>query len=201
MACCPTPSKCIGSGFTIFLLASALFICYATVLHPRREPRISLVSARLTGVAAHVSPPPAVSLRLNVTLLLVLGLQNPNRASFAYGGGAEAKLTYRDASVGEAGVGQGHVPGHGNGEVSVALTVRHHRQSVDLPRLIADIVCGAVQMDATIRIPGRLTHLRSDISRRRAVVASSVCYFVLDLTEMKVRMRSQRCDNQTHFHL
>ncbi|KAL6643699.1 hypothetical protein ACP70R_018465 [Stipagrostis hirtigluma subsp. patula] len=170
-------------------LAVTVLVLSLTVLRVR-DPTTRLVSTRLASVAPRLTFP-AVSLQLNVTLLLTVAVHNPNPASFSYMFG-HTDLTYRGAKVGEAEIDPGRIPSKGDGEVRLALTVQADRLAADISQLVADVESGAVPMEASTRIPGRVTIL--GIFKRHAV-AYSDCKFVLGVPELKVR--SQECQDHT----
>jgi len=167
----------------LLALAITLLVLFLTVLKVR-DPTTRLVSTRLTF--------PALSVQLNVTLLLTVAVHNPNPASFAYDAGGHTDLTYRGAHVGEAAIDPGRIPSKGDGEVRLALTVQADRLAADLAQLVADVESGSVAMEASTRIPGRVTIL--GIFKRHAV-AYSDCSFVFGVAEMAVR--SQQCHDRT----
>ncbi|CAN6348815.1 unnamed protein product [Urochloa humidicola] len=172
-------------------LAITLLVLFLTVLKVR-DPTTRLVSTRLAGVAPRLSFP-AMSLQLNVTFLLTVSVHNPNPASFAYDSGGHTDLLYRGAHVGDAEIDPGRIPSRGDGEVKLALTVQADRLAADLAQLVADVESGAVAMEASTRIPGRVSILGGLIKRH--AVAYSDCSFVFGVAEMKVR--SQQCHDRT----
>ncbi|CAN6325640.1 unnamed protein product [Urochloa humidicola] len=172
-------------------LAITLLVLCLTVFKVR-DPTTRLVSTRLAGVAPRLSFP-AMSLQLNVTLLLTVSVHNPNPASFTYDAGGHTDLTYRGAHVGDAEIDPGRIPSRGDGEVNLALTVQADRLAADLAQLVADVESGSVAMEASTRIPGRVSILGGLIKRH--AVAYSDCSFVFGVAEMKVR--SQQCHDRT----
>ena len=174
----------------LLALAITLLVLFLTVLKVR-DPTTRLVSTRLAGVAPRLTFP-ALSVQLNVTLLLTVAVHNPNPASFAYDAGGHTDLTYRGAHVGDAAIDPGRIPSKGDGEVRLALTVQADRLAADLAQLVADVESGSVAMEASTRIPGRVTIL--GIFKRHAV-AYSDCSFVFGVAEMAVR--SQQCHDRT----
>ncbi|CAN6330216.1 unnamed protein product [Urochloa humidicola] len=172
-------------------LAITLLVLCLTVFKVR-DPTTRLVSTRLAGVAPRLTFP-AISLQLNVTLLLTVSVHNPNPASFTYDSGGHTDLTYRGAHVGDAEIDPGRIPSRGDGEVTLALTVQADRFAADLAQLVADVENGSVAMEASTRIPGRVSILGGLIKRH--AVAYSDCSFVFGVAEMKVR--SQQCHDRT----
>ena len=93
-------------------LAITLLVLFLTVLKVR-DPTTRLVSTHLAGVAPRLTFP-ALSVQLNVTLLLTVAVHNPNPASFAY----DTDLLYRGKHD------PGRIPSRGDGLVSLALTLQ-----------------------------------------------------------------------------
>ncbi|XP_066340789.1 uncharacterized protein [Miscanthus floridulus] len=192
----PNPRRrclCICLLITLAFLAAlaiTLLVLFLTVLRVR-DPTTRVVSTQLSGIAPRLTFP-AVSLQLNVTLLLVVSVHNPNPASFAYAAGGHTDITYRGAQVGSAEIDPGRIPSRGDGNVSLALTLQADRFASDLPQLISDVEGGAVQLEAATRIPGKVNIL--GLFKRRAV-AYSDCTFVFGVPEMRVR--SQQCRDRT----
>ncbi|XP_062203346.1 uncharacterized protein LOC133905543 [Phragmites australis] len=174
----------------LLALAVTLLVLFLTVLRVR-DPTTRLVSTRLAGVAPRLTFP-AFSLQLNITLLLTVAVHNPNPASFSYPSGGHTDLTYRGSKVGEAEIDPGRIPSKGDGEVRLALTVQADRLAADVSQLVADVESGSLPMEASTRIPGRVTIF--GLFKRHAV-AYSDCSFVFGVAEMAVR--SQECHDRT----
>jgi hypothetical protein len=190
----PRRRRCLCLLVTLAVLvalAVTVLILSLTVFRVR-DPTTRLESTRLAGVAPRVTVFPTPSVQLNVTLLLTVAVHNPNAASFSYPSG-HTDLTYRGGQVGSAELDPGRVPSRGDGEVRLALTVQADRLATDLPQLLADVEAGSVAMQASTRIPGRVSILGGLIKRH--AVAYSDCSFVFGVPEMKVR--SQECQDHT----
>ena len=97
------------------LLGVTLLVLFLTVLRVR-DPTTRLVSSRVIGFA------PGPDLQFNLTMLLTVGVHNPNRASFSYESGS-AELWYRGVRVGVAGVDPGRIPSRGDGTMELEMTV------------------------------------------------------------------------------
>jgi hypothetical protein len=192
----PPPRRrclCLCVVVTLALLAAlaiTLLVLFLTVLKVR-DPTTRLVSTRLAGIAPRLTFP-AMSLQLNVTLLIVVAVHNPNPASFAYASGGHTDVTYRGAQVGDAEIEPGRVPSRGDANVSLALTLQADRFAAGLAQLVADVEAGAVELQASTRIPGEVAIF--GVFRRHAV-AYSDCTFVFAVPEMRVR--SQQCRDRT----
>jgi len=178
---------------TLVLLAVVLLILFLTVLRVR-DPTTRLVSTQLVGVAPRLTFP-ALSIQLNVTLLLTVSVHNPNPASFSFRSGGHTDLTYRGVHVGDAEIDPGRVPSKGDADVKLALTLQADQfvASADaMAQLISDVEAGSMPLEASTRIPGRVAIF--SVFKRHAV-AYSDCSFVFGIAELGVR--SQQCSDHT----
>uniref|UniRef100_A0ACD5YHX1 Uncharacterized protein n=1 Tax=Avena sativa TaxID=4498 RepID=A0ACD5YHX1_AVESA len=178
---------------TLVLLAVVLLILFLTVLRVR-DPTTRLVSTQLVGVAPRLTFP-ALSIQLNVTLLLTVSVHNPNPASFSFRSGGHTDLTYRGVHVGDAEIDPGRVPSKGDADVKLALTLQADQfvSSADaMAKLISDVEAGSLPLEASTRIPGRVAVF--GVFKRHAV-AYSDCSFVFGIAELGVR--SQQCSDHT----
>ena len=167
------------------LLGVTLLVLFLTVLRVR-DPTTRLVSSRVIGFA------PGPDLQFNLTMLLTVGVHNPNRASFSYESGS-AELWYRGVRVGVAGVDPGRIPSRGDGTMELEMTVLSSSFGAELAQLVRDMEAGAVPLDASARVPGKVGLLGGVLKLR--VVAYSDCHVIFGVPEMKVR--SQVCHDHT----
>ena len=167
------------------LLAVTLLVLFLTALRVR-DPTTRLVSSRVIGFA------PGPDLQFNLTMLLTVGVHNPNRASFSYESGS-AELWYRGVRVGVAGVDPGRIPSRGDGTMELEMTVLSSSFGAELAQLVRDMEAGAVPLDASARVPGKVGLLGGVLKLR--VVAYSDCHVIFGVPEMKVR--SQVCHDHT----
>ncbi|RLN40987.1 hypothetical protein C2845_PM01G37060 [Panicum miliaceum] len=167
------------------LLGVTLLVLFLTVLRVR-DPTTRLVSSRVIGFA------PGPDLQFNLTMLLTVDVHNPNRASFSYESGT-AELWYRGVRVGVAGVDPGRIPSRGDGTMELEMTVLSASFGAELAQLARDMEAGAVPLDASARVPGKVG-LFGGVLKLHAV-AYSDCHVIFGVPEMKVR--SQVCHDHT----
>ncbi|RLN16803.1 hypothetical protein C2845_PM02G09190 [Panicum miliaceum] len=167
------------------LLGVTLLVLFLTVLRVR-DPTTRLVSSRVIGFA------PGPDLQFNLTMLLTVDVHNPNRASFSYESGS-ADLWYRGVRVGVAGVDPGRIPSRGDGTMELEMTVLSGSFGAELAQLVRDMEAGAVPLDASARVPGKVGLLGGVLKLR--AVAYSDCHVIFGVPEMKVR--SQVCHDHT----
>jgi len=167
------------------LLAVTLLVLFLTALRVR-DPTTRLVSSRVIGFT------PGPDLQFNLTMLLTVDVHNPNRASFSYESGS-AELWYRGVRVGVAGIDPGHLPSRGDGTMELEMTVLSSSFGAELAQLVRDMEAGAVPLDASARVPGKVGLLGGVLKLR--AVAYSDCHVIFGVPEMKVR--SQVCHDHT----
>lgn len=179
---------CVAIVVLIAVLFAVVLVLALTVFKPK-NPRMEIVSAAVSGVSPRVSLP-AVRVELNVTLDLKILVRNRNYASFRHGTGA-SELLYRGSRVGEAELLPGDIPARGSTTVQCRLTLEVEELGSDLRELISDVLAGELEVEATTRIPGRVTFLGFI---KKHVVAVSECRFTVGLGDLKIR--SQDCKNK-----
>jgi uncharacterized SAM-binding protein YcdF (DUF218 family) len=176
---------CVICLLAALLLGVTLLVLFLTVFRVR-DPTTRLVSSRVIGFS------PGPELQFNLTMLLTVGVHNPNRASFSYESGS-AELRYRGVLVGVAGVDPGRIPSRGDSDMELVMTVLSGSFGDELAQLVRDMEAGAVPLDAAARVPGKVGLLGGVIKLR--AVAYSDCHVVFGVPEMKVR--SQVCSDHT----
>ncbi|RCV42105.1 hypothetical protein SETIT_9G188900v2 [Setaria italica] len=179
---------CVCCLLAALLIGVTLLVLFLTVLRVR-DPTTRLVSSRVIGFSPG---PPGPELQFNLTMLLTVGVHNPNRASFSYESGS-AELRYRGVLVGVAGVEPGRIPSRGDGTMELMMTVLSGSFGAELPQLVRDMEAGAVPLDAGARVPGKVGLLGGVI--KLPAVAYSDCHVIFGVPEMKVR--SQVCHDHT----
>ncbi|CAN6298767.1 unnamed protein product [Urochloa humidicola] len=178
--CCACLVAAVVLGATALALSLTVFRV--------RDPTTRLVSSRVIGF----TPGPGPDIQFNLTMLLTVGVHNPNRASFSYATGS-AELWYRGVTVGVAGIDPGRIPSRGDGDMELVMTVLSGSFGAELPQLVKDMEAGAVPLDASARVPGKVGLLGGVVKLR--VVAYSDCHVIFAVPEMKVR--SQVCRDHT----
>ncbi|OEL38738.1 hypothetical protein BAE44_0000242 [Dichanthelium oligosanthes] len=178
---------CASCLLVSLLLGVTLLVLFLTVLRVR-DPTTRLVSSRVIGFALGPGP----GLQFNLTMLLTVDVHNPNPASFTYASGS-ADLWYRGVLVGVAAVDPGRIPSRGDGTMELVMTVLSGSFGDELNQLVKDMEAGAVPLDASARVPGKVGLLGGVLKIR--AVAYSDCHVIFAFPEMKVR--SQVCQDHT----
>ncbi|KAL6139060.1 hypothetical protein ACLB2K_064337 [Fragaria x ananassa] len=182
----------IAIGVVLFLILLMFIICLVlalTVFKPK-QPRTTLVSATVDGVTPRVSFP-AINIRLNITVGLVLLIENRNHASFKHGTG-KSLLLYRGVQVGDADLFPGEIPARGNGTMSAKLTMQADRLASDLNNLVTDALSGEFVIEVKSSVPGRITFLGFI---KKHAVAVSECELTVGVPNFKIK--NQVCKNKT----
>ncbi|KAB2630382.1 hypothetical protein D8674_007901 [Pyrus ussuriensis x Pyrus communis] len=165
-------------NFLLFLIALIL----ALTVFKSKQPKTEILSASVDGVAPRVSFP-AVRIELNITVDLMINVQNRNYASFKHGAG-KTLLLYQGTQVGDADLYPGNVPARGNATLPCRLTLQVDRVANDLSKLISDVLGGEIMLQTKTRIPGRITFLGFI---KKHAVALSACQLTIGFPKMKVK--------------
>ncbi|CAL4942865.1 unnamed protein product [Urochloa decumbens] len=180
--------RCCCACLLVALILGVTVLALSLTVFRVRDPTTRLVSSRVISFALGPGP----GFQFNLTMLLTVGVHNPNRASFSYASGS-AELWYRGVTVGVAGIDPGRIPSRGDGTMELVMTVLSGSFGAELPQLIKDMQAGAVPLDASARVPGKVGLLGGAIKLR--AVAYSDCHVIFGVPEMKVR--SQVCWDHT----
>ncbi|KAF8682054.1 hypothetical protein HU200_045514 [Digitaria exilis] len=178
---------CFACLAVSLLLGVTLLVLFLTVLRVR-DPTTRLTSSKVIGFDLGPGP----GLQFNITMLLTVDVHNPNRASFSYESGS-AELWYRGVLVAVAGVDPGRIPSRGDGDMELTMQVLSGSFGAELPQLAKDMASGAVPLDASARVPGKVGLLGGVLKLR--AVAYSDCHVIFGVPEMEVR--SQVCQDHT----
>ncbi|XP_050379405.1 uncharacterized protein LOC126796703 [Argentina anserina] len=184
----------IAIGVVLSLIFIIFIICLVlalTVFKPK-QPRTSLVSATVDGVTPRVSFP-AIKISLNITVDLVILIENPNHASFKHGTG-KSLLLYKGVQVGDVDLYPGEIPARGNGTMQAKLTMQADRLTSNMNNLVSDALSGEFVVEISSRIPGRINFLGFI---KKHVVAVSDCELTVGVPSFKVK--NQVCKNKTKF--
>ncbi|PQQ09444.1 uncharacterized protein Pyn_21436 [Prunus yedoensis var. nudiflora] len=90
----------IGVVLFLILLLFIIALILALTVFKTRQPRTQILSVSVDGVAPRISFP-AVQIELNITLDLMILVENRNHASFKHGTG-KTFLLYQGNQVGDA---------------------------------------------------------------------------------------------------
>lgn len=182
----------IAIGVILFLIMLIFIVCLIlalTVFKPK-QPRTTVVSATVDGVAPRVSFP-AVKIELNITVDLVILIENRNHASFKHGAG-KTLLLYQGIQVGDADLDPGNIPARGNATLPARLTMQADRLASKMSNLVSDALSGEFVIETKSSIPGRITLLGFI---KKHAVAKSDCQLTIGFPNLKVK--SQVCKNKT----
>ncbi|KAJ8649887.1 hypothetical protein MRB53_002910 [Persea americana] len=182
--------RCAAASAILLLFIFLLVLILALTVFKAKDPTTTLSSISVSGVSPRVSIP-ALNVQLNVSLDLIILVQNPNRASFTYGHG-KSFVFYRQTQVGEADLPPGRVPSMGSERIGCRLTIQTEKFVSDLGPFIGDVMSGEVGLNATMRIPGKVTVLR--VFKRHAVAVVQ-CHVAIGFPNLRIRGRE--CQHRT----
>nr|KYP42376.1 hypothetical protein KK1_036205 [Cajanus cajan] len=170
----------------IVLLIVAIILAFT--LFKSKDPKTTIVSASLEGIAPRVTLP-AVDIQLNITLDIKILVENKNRVSFKHGVGTSL-LMYRGKQVGDTDIKPGLIPSRGSETLSCRLTLEADNQGLasSVGDLVGDLMKGELSLDTVTRIPGRVTFLGII---KKHIIAKSNCQFNVSISALKIT--SQVC--------
>ncbi|KAH6773799.1 COBRA-like protein 10 precursor [Perilla frutescens var. frutescens] len=118
-----------------------------TILKPR-QPKLLTQQLSLKNVNLLLGP-----LQLNVTLGLLLTVENPNRASYKYDN-TTAFITYRGSPAAEAPIQQDTIPSRGNHNITTDVLL-HVDALVTNPSFLADFLAGCLNFTSSTTLHGK----------------------------------------------
>lgn len=172
----------IGVVLFLILLLFIIALILALTVFKTRQPITQILSASVDGVAPRISFP-AVQIELNITLDLMILVENRNHASFKHGTG-KTFLLYQGNQVGDADLYPGFIPSRGNSTLPCRLTLQADRLANNMSNLISDVLGGEFVLETRTRIPGRVTFLGFI---KKHAVAVSECQLTIGFPDMKVK--------------
>ncbi|KAK2656347.1 hypothetical protein Ddye_009399 [Dipteronia dyeriana] len=184
--------RCLITVVTLLILLLVLSIVAVvlalTVFKPK-QPRTQIQSVTVDGISPRFSFP-NIDFQLNITLDLLILVENRNRASFKHGTG-KSFLLYQGSQVGDADIYPGLIPARGSTTLPCRLTLQVDKLADDLNRLIRDVLDGKLVMETRTRIPGRVNFLGIF---KKHIQATSECRFTIGFPDIKVQ--NQECKNE-----
>ncbi|KAI5326151.1 hypothetical protein PRUPE_6G299100 [Prunus persica] len=172
----------IGVVLFLILLLFIIALILALTVFKTKQPRTQILSASVDGVAPRISFP-AVQIELNITLDLMILVENRNHASFKHGTG-KTFLLYQGNQVGDADLYPGFIPARGNSTLPCRLTLQADRLANNMSNLISDVLGGEFVLETRTRIPGRVTLLGFI---KKHAVAVSECQLTIGFPDMTVK--------------
>lgn len=107
---------CFASAIIIVTLLAAILIIYLTILKPK-QPKITTQEVSLKSLNGLLNP-----LHLNVTLGIVITVDNPNYGSFKYDN-TTAYISYHGTPAAEAPIEEDTIPARGRHNISTDVLV------------------------------------------------------------------------------
>ncbi|XP_027108724.2 uncharacterized protein [Coffea arabica] len=174
----------ICCGITTVLLITVIvvgLVLFLTVLKPRK-PKITTQSVTLDSIKWVVIP----VFHLNITLGIVVTVDNPNYGSFKYDN-STVFVTYRGIPAAQAPIQQDTIPARAKHDVGTTVVVVVDNFSSN-PYFLVDLTSGSLNFSSTTSLHGKATVLKilkiktttfttCDISVNvQAQNASSVCH-------------------------
>ncbi|XP_043696279.1 uncharacterized protein LOC122646743 [Telopea speciosissima] len=158
------------------LLLSVLFLLLIlsfTAFKPK-DPIFSINWVSVEGVSVSIDNPMKPS--LNLTLLMDVSVQNPNKVRFKYGD-SSAWLYYRGQVVGEVPIAAGDISAGGTVEMIMPLTLMAD-QLLSNPNLYSDLISGTISFSTYTKLDGKVYIL--DLFKHHLVAYAS-CIVVVNV--------------------
>ncbi|KAH9796467.1 LEA 2 domain-containing protein [Citrus sinensis] len=158
MVCGKRSSKCLKCccGITSILLIIVLIvltILFFTLFKPK-EPKITAKPVDLEKINLLFFP----TIQLNVTLGVVVTVDNRNYGGFKYQNGT-AYVSYRGVVVAEAPVEDGRIPARGKQNISSSLTIFADKL-ISNSNFLGDILSGVMNFSSTTTLHGEVIVLK-----------------------------------------
>ncbi|XP_061354627.1 uncharacterized protein LOC133299205 [Gastrolobium bilobum] len=177
MACFMRCSKgikiCCGvTAILITLLIVILVVLFLTVLKPK-DPTINLQSVQLDGFRISLAP-----LELNVSLGIVVRVDNPNPGSFSYQN-STAYVNYRGNLLAEAPLYEDTIPSRGAHNISTSLNIfaDNYTKIQDLP---SDFLKGVINFTSTTTLTGKVKVLNLFRFKATSYSTCDISLFILE---------------------
>ncbi|RYQ83126.1 hypothetical protein Ahy_B10g101749 [Arachis hypogaea] len=170
MACCMRCSKrmkiCCGATAAIVILLVVILVILIFTVFKQKDPTVTLQSVKVKEASLVTFPIEAI----NVSLGILLTVENPNYGSFSYHN-STAYLNYRGKLLATAPLHEDTLPARGSLNISTTLNF-YADDLMKLLDLVADFVEGVINFTSTTTLEGRVKVL--NLFKKKAT-SSSFC--------------------------
>jgi len=186
MRCSKGLKICCGvTALLLIILIVVLVVLFFTIFKPK-DPDIVLQSVKLDGFKLEVFP----TLKLNVSLGIVVTVENPNHGSFTYQN-STAFLYYRGNLVAEAPLHQDTIPARNDHNISTSLTI--FVDPTKFKDLASDYSGGVINFTSTTTLLGKVKVL--DLFKIKAT-SYSTCDLSLFVNDQTI---NSTCNSEIKF--
>lgn len=177
-------SICIPVLLSVTLLVISILILAFTAFKPKR-PTIAVDSVSLLDLNISLDAA-RLSVDLNLSLLLDLSVENPNKVAFEYSY-STAVVSYRGEELGEAPIPAGRLPADRTEKMNLTLTMMADRLLAK-SELFSDAISGEVPINIFTRLSGIVKVIGVF---KIHVVASSSCDLTIGIGNRSIE--DQKC--------
>ncbi|XP_059663890.1 uncharacterized protein LOC132309615 [Cornus florida] len=167
----------ICCGVTVISLAIIVIVCvtlFLTVLKPK-QPQVTAHPASLENIQVQVVPTPS----LNVTLGLVVTIDNPNYGSFKYKN-TTAYISYYGTTVAEVPIEHETIPARSKLNITTYANITADKM-VSSPHFWDDVAAGRFNLTSMATMHGKVSMFK--IFRTRATILSTCDISIIVLTQ------------------
>lgn len=158
MICGKRSGKCLKSycritTILLIIVLIVLIILFFTLFKPK-EPKITTKAVTLQKINLLFFP----TIQLNVTLGVVVTVDNRNYGGFKYQNGT-AYVSYRGVVIAEAPVEDGRIPARGKQSISSSITIFSDKLMSN-SKFSDDILSGVMNFSSTTTLHGKIIMLK-----------------------------------------
>ncbi|QCD91864.1 Late embryogenesis abundant protein [Vigna unguiculata] len=179
MVCCVRCSKgckicCVSAILLVILLVVVVVVLFFTVFKPK-DPDITLQSVKLEGFKLELP-----TFKLNLSLGVVVTVENPNHGSFTYQN-STAHLYHRGTLVAQAPLHEDTIPARHDHNITTSLSV--FADISELKDLSTDYSRGVINLTSTVTLFGKVKVL--NLLKMKAT-SYSTCYLSLFIPHQSI---------------
>lgn len=184
---------CCGACTVLLVIIIVVLVILAFTVFKPKNPTLHVDSITLENFNAQIEFNIPPSLKLNVTLGLVLSIKNRNKVGFNFYN-STAYMFYRDREVGVTPIPSGKVGAGKTVQVSTSLLLFADRLLRDV-QVYADFLAGSLPFTTKSDISGRVTILNIF---KRHVDTSAVCNTTISIANPTQNIDNVQCQYAIH---
>ncbi|KAI4365584.1 hypothetical protein MLD38_021555 [Melastoma candidum] len=161
------PARCCSACVAVFCLIVIVLIIFGLTRYMAKNPTTTVDSITIHSIDFSL-----VTLKLNLTLGLILTIDNPNRVSFKYHN-STALLNFKGHLIGQVLIPTGYIGSHGTETLNLTLTVFADRLLTN-NQAFRDVALGSLPLNTYTKISGKVRILQFI---KLQVLSTSSCNF------------------------
>eukprot|EP00250_Pteridium_aquilinum_P031584 c4387_g1_i1 orf=454-1074(-) len=179
---------CCGVCTILLILIVVILVILAFTVFKPKQPKMRVDNITLEDFQADVVLNIPPSIKLNVTLGLVVSVTNPNKVGFKYYN-STTHMFYRDVEVGLVPIPSGQLDAGQTKQISTSIELLADRLITD-SRLYKDFFAGSIPLSTTSEISGKVNILNII---KRHIDTSSVCNFTIAVGNTSTAIDNMVC--------